>query len=116
MATAPRTTTRQAAQPSAAWRDIGSVAAQLPCDGTALRLRHRCRLHPRDLRRAAGCTGFTAMSHAWILVYDITRARLFEAPDRTHAWKELACYANAPLRVPPAARLGRSVRVSRATR
>lgn len=36
MATAPRPTTRQAAQPSAAWRDIGSVAAQLPCDGTAL--------------------------------------------------------------------------------
>ncbi|SEN19595.1 Nucleotide-binding universal stress protein, UspA family [Luteibacter sp. UNCMF331Sha3.1] len=36
MSTAPRTTPEHATEPSAAWRDIGSLAAQLPCDGAAL--------------------------------------------------------------------------------
>ncbi|SEO94062.1 Protein required for attachment to host cells [Luteibacter sp. UNC138MFCol5.1] len=50
------------------------------------------------------------MSHVWILVCDAARARLFEAQDRTHAWNELAGFANPVLRMPPAARgSGRSI-------
>jgi len=44
------------------------------------------------------------MSHVWILVCDAARARVFEATDRTHMWKELTCHVNPLLRMAPASR------------
>lgn len=50
------------------------------------------------------------MTPVWILVCDAARARLFEPSGRNGAWKELACFANPELRLPPAMRgRGRTV-------
>lgn len=66
MSTAPRTTTMHAAQPLAAWREIGCLAAQLPCDGVAL----------------AGAAAIASAAHARVAV-----SQLLPMPvDTANAW------------------------------